>query len=168
MMHRLILAAIALGLGAGTAQAQDLLGTHEHWSAWQDSDATGQLCYISSEPQDAQPTNVRRSPIYFLVTHRQGTGERNEVSNILGYPTDDTADATASIDGRSYPLLTDSELEAAFLTLPDQPGFVEAMKAGSELVVKAVSTRGTHTTDTYSLLGVTAALADIDEACPEQ
>ena len=42
---------------------------------------------------------------------------------------------------------------------------VQAMKAGSELIVKGTSGRGTATTDTYSLGGFTAAMAAIDKAC---
>jgi hypothetical protein len=43
---------------------------------------------------------------------------------------------------------------------------VTALKGGSSLVVKGTSGRGTQTTDTYSLAGVTAAMAAIDTACP--
>jgi len=39
------------------------------------------------------------------------------------------------------------------------------MRAGGELVVKGVSTRGTLTTDTYSLKGFTAAWKAINTAC---
>ena len=47
----------------------------------------------------------------------------------------------------------------------DEPGFVAAMKAGKSLVVKGTSTRGTETTDTYSLAGATAALDAANKAC---
>jgi hypothetical protein len=39
------------------------------------------------------------------------------------------------------------------------------MKAGSTAIVKATSTRGTDTTDTYSLSGITAALNKMTETC---
>jgi len=48
----------------------------------------------------------------------------------------------------------------------DETGFVAALKAGSSLVVKGTSGRGTETTDTYSLSGTTAAMQAIDTACP--
>ena len=40
-----------------------------------------------------------------------------------------------------------------------------ALKAGTTLVVRGTSQRGTNTTDTYSLRGVTAAMTEIDKAC---
>jgi hypothetical protein len=169
MMKRLSAALVMVCLIAGGAQAATKLGEHDNWIAWEDTDATGKICYISSAPQKFEPSDVLRDPIHFLVTHRQGTGKRNEVATNLGYPTNDDEDASATIDGRSYPLVTDTDTEAGWLAAEaDEPGFVEAMKAGSELVVKAVSARGTHTIDTYSLVGATAAMQQIDEACPPE
>lgn len=42
---------------------------------------------------------------------------------------------------------------------------VKAMKAGSKMVVVGYSSRGTKTTDTYSLSGFTAAYNAISKAC---
>ena len=48
------------------------------------------------------------------------------------------------------------------------PGaLVNAMKRGNELVFKGTSERGTLTTDSYSLKGVTAAMKAIDKACSD-
>ena len=47
----------------------------------------------------------------------------------------------------------------------DEPGFVQAFKAGSQMVVRGTSQRGTDTVDTYSLSGATAAMNAIDAAC---
>ena len=81
----------------------------------------------------------------------------------------------AIVDGKAYPMksiaddpgtnIVDSE--AAWLaSTDDEAGFVGALKAGSQLVVKGTSGRGTETTDTYSLSGITAAMQAIDAACP--
>jgi hypothetical protein len=40
------------------------------------------------------------------------------------------------------------------------------MKRGNQLVFKGTSARGTLTTDTYSLLGFSKALARLNQACP--
>ena len=79
------------------------------------------------------------------------------------------------IDGKAWPMksipddpsTTIIDSEAAWLaSTEDEPAFVTAMKSGTNLVVKGTSGKGTQTTDTYSLGGVTAALAAIDKACP--
>ncbi len=154
-------------LSTGAAQAAATkIGTYNFWTAWTDQDSKGKICYISSQPQDAQPTNVKRSPIHFLVTHRMGSGKRNEVATLIGYPFKPGAEASATVDGKAYPMVTDTEQEAGWLaSTADEPSFVGAMKRGSEMVVRGISTRGTRTTDTYSLSGVTAAMNAIDKEC---
>lgn len=103
---------------------------------------------------------------------------RNEVQTLVGYPMRPTTDSffhQAVVDGKAYPMksipddaatsITDSE--AAWLaSTDDEAGFVTALKSGTQLLVKGTSGRGTETTDTYSLSGVTAAMAAIDTACP--
>ena len=42
---------------------------------------------------------------------------------------------------------------------------VNAMAKGSKMVVKGTSSRGTPTTDTYSLMGFMAARRAITQAC---
>lgn len=103
---------------------------------------------------------------------------RNEVQTLIGYPmqpTTATFSHSAVVDGKTWPMksIPDDpstpikDDEAAWLaSMDDEPAFVEALKAGATLVVHGTSTRGTETTDTYSLAGVTAAMGAIDKACP--
>jgi hypothetical protein len=100
------------------------------------------------------------------------------VQTLIGYPmqpTSDTSFHSAAIDGKSWPMksipddpatpIKDSE--AAWLaSMDDEAGFVAALKKGTKLVVTGTSVKGTKTTDTYSLGGVTAAMDAIDKACP--
>lgn len=158
-----VLAAQIFG-SAAMAQEATSLGTFTHWTAWKSSDANGEICYISSQPQDSQPTNVNRDPIHFLIIHRKGLGTKNEVQTLVGYPLKTGSTPTASIDGKSYPMVIEGS--AAWLaSTGDEAAFVDGMKRGTEMVVKGLSQRGTNTTDTYSLSGVTAAMTEIDKAC---
>ena len=155
----------ALAVAAPTvAQEAKSLGTFNAWTAWQGTDANGVICYISSQPSDSDPKNVNRDPIHFLVIHRKGLGTKNEVQTLIGYPFNANPNATATIDGKAYPMVTEGS--AAWLASSgDESGFVTALKAGTELVVRGTSQRGTKTTDKYSLRGVTAAMGEIDKAC---
>ena len=47
----------------------------------------------------------------------------------------------------------------------DDKALVAALRAGSQMTVKGVSSRGNATTDTYSLKGTSAAHAAIGKAC---
>ncbi len=156
---------VSAGVAPAVAQAMQNLGTFKSWTAWKGTDANGEMCYISATPQSTAPEGVRRSPIHFLVIHRKGLGTKNEVQTLIGYPFNSSnSNASATIDGKTYPMVTEGE--AAWLaSSADEPTFVEALKAGSTLTVKGTSQRGTNTTDTYDLGGVTAAMAEIDKAC---
>lgn len=161
---KICLTMTALAMLATPAQAETNLGTFTNWTAWEDSDPNGKICYISAKPSDWQPRNVNRDPIHFLVTHQKGSKVHNEVSTIIGYPFDTAITATATVDGKSYDMITDKS-HAWLAAEADNNLFVTAMKAGTELVMVGTSKRGTRTTDTYSLKGVTAAMAKIDSAC---
>ena len=165
---------LALGLAVGAlmalvpaAQAQQAteLGTFNAWTAWQATDASGVICYVSGSPTSSEPAGANRDPIHFMIIHRKGMGTKNEVQTLIGYPFNSTSsNAAAAIDGKSYPMVTDGE-GAWLADTSGEAGFVAAMKAGSTLTVKGTSQRGTNTTDTYSLSGVTAAMQEIDKAC---
>lgn len=145
------------------------LGTFKDWTAWTGNDSNGLMCYISAEPSSWAPKEVngnpvKRDPIHFLVINRKALGTQNEVQTLVGYPLSTSAEITVTIDGKSFPMIVEGE--AAWLANEaDEPGFVEAMKNGSKLVVNGTSQRGTKLTDTYSLSGVTAALGEIAKAC---
>ncbi len=163
-----VLSVIGLGFGPGLVSANaatvENLGTFRFWTAWKGDDDNGVICYISSQPQEALPTNVNRDPIHFLVVNRLGGGTFNEVQTLVGYPLAENSTPKASIDGREFDMVVEGS--AAWLaSASDEAPFVEAMKAGTKMVVRGRSKRGTDTTDTYSLLGVTAALEKIDRDC---
>lgn len=157
---------LAAQIFGAPALAQDAtsLGTFKLWTAWKSTDANGTICYISSQPQDSQPTNVNRDPIHFLIIHRKGLNTRNEVQTLVGYPLKTSSTPSVNVDGKSYAMVIEGS--AAWLaSAGDEVSFVDGMKRGSEMVVKGTSQRGTNTTDTYSLSGVTAAMGEIDKAC---
>jgi hypothetical protein len=157
-------AIMALAPAAQAQQATEL-GTFNAWTAWQATDASGVLCYVSATPQSSEPAGANRDPIHFMIIHRKGMGTKNEVQTIIGYPFNTTAaNASATVDGKSYPMVTEGS--AAWLaSTGDEGGFVQAFKAGNSLVVRGTSQRGTDTVDTYSLSGATAAMNAIDTAC---
>ena len=165
---------LILGLAVATvmalapaAQAQQAteLGTFNAWSAYTASDQSGQLCFIIGEPQNSEPTGVNRDPIKFLIVHRKGMGSKNEVQTQIGYPYNTTdAKASATVDGKSYVMAARGST-AWLASSSDEPGFVDAFKAGSQMVVRGTSQRGTDTVDTYSLGGFTAGHESINKAC---
>jgi hypothetical protein len=160
--------AAAAGKPATTAAAAPAaptsIGTFKSWTAWTGSDSSGLICYISSEPTSSKPSGLNRDPVHFLVVHRKGLGTKNEVQTLIGYAIKKDSKPAAVIDSKSYPMIADGS-GAWLASAADEAGFVAALKKGTNLTVTGTSQRGTETTDTYTLSGVTAAMAAIDKAC---
>jgi invasion protein IalB len=47
----------------------------------------------------------------------------------------------------------------------EEAKMVDAMRKGSDIVIRSESSRGTKTTDTYSLKGISEALDKVAEEC---
>lgn len=140
------------------------LGEFGDWSAYTYKTASGKVCYAVSSPKGSEPKNAKRDPVFFLVTHRVGQNVRNEVSTIIGYPFKKDTSVQVTVDTKGYELFTNGDGAWAETSAKDKD-IVTAMKRGSKLTVKGTSWRGTDTLDSYSLAGVKAALAEIDENC---
>ena len=68
------------------------------------------------------------------------------------------------INKKSFKLFT--QQDGAWSANPELDAkLVKAMKGGNRMVVYGISSRGTKTTDTYSLSGFTAMKKRIDKAC---
>lgn len=165
---RLAVAAAALALGAGSALSQTTtptpLGQFNDWAAYTAESDGNKVCYVLSQPQETAPDGVNRDPIYFFITSRPAQDVENEVSVIMGYPLDPGTTPTANVDGTNFDLFAKND-SAWVSNAAEERRLVGAMRAGAEMTIKGTSTRGTNTTDTYSLSGVTAALNRIGEEC---
>lgn len=142
------------------------------WRMFVSGEGQSKNCYIAGEPKSSTPKKARRGDIFLIVAHRPGQGVRNEISVRIGYPFSATSEPFARIGSDEYGFFTGIQIEngadewAWLETLDDQTRLVAAMRRGNELVFKGTSARGTLTTDSYSLKGVTAAMKALDAACP--
>ncbi len=160
---------MAIFCGAAGAYAQGsepaLLGDFDKWAAYTYNAADTKVCYVSAQPitSESNPKNAKRDPIFFLVTHMPGRKVRSQVSTIIGYPFKEGSSVQLKIDGAAYELYTKADGAWADNTMDSQ--IAAAMKGGKTMTLEGTSWRGTVTLDTYSLKGLSAAMAKIDEAC---
>jgi hypothetical protein len=161
-------AAISLAIlfmaGAAAAAEPKSLGAFEQWSAYA-AGTKGQLvCYVYAEPQKAEGDYSKRGAAYVQVADRQKDKVKGELSITAGYSYKPDSDVELDIDGTAYSLFTKDE-GAWARDIKTEGQIVASMRAGKRMVVRGVSSRGTKTTDTYSLSGFTAAMNAIDQAC---
>ena len=83
----------------------------------------------------------------------------------LGYPVKPDKDMTVTIGSDSFKMY--GKGDRGFVLDPtEELKLIESMKKGSSAVVKAISAKGTGTTDTYSLAGLAQALDKMATTCP--
>lgn len=163
-----LLLAAAVTAPASAAPAT-LLGAFQHWSAYSTGSGDQLTCYALSEPTATSPKNVKRGPIYLMVSDWPARKAKAEPQFVLGYPVKDNAPAALAVGSTKFAFFArlngKGDASAWLQSLSDNGKLIDAMSKGVSVVASSVSTRGTHTSDTYSLAGFSAALDKIHDAC---
>ncbi len=153
--------------GAALAAAEPAsLGSFQDWTAYTYKAADTQVCYIVSQPKssDSSKKNLKRDPVFFIVTNMPGRRIAGEVSTIIGYPFKEQSTAQVKVDDATFKLFTKDD--GAWAESSDvERKIVSAMKGGRTLKVSGMSWKDTKTTDTYSLAGLSSAMDKINSAC---
>lgn len=149
---------IALFFSAPAALAQTYDTSHRDWSVYTHRGS----CYIGSAPIRQSGNYSRRSQPYILVVHRSKTLDEVNVSS--GYPYKPGSEVNLTVDNKEYKLFTENETAWAYDSEQDRE-MVNAMKKGSKLKIRGISTAGTWSEDNYSLMGFTAAWQRMKSLC---
>ncbi|MFK7903427.1 MAG: invasion associated locus B family protein [Nitratireductor sp.] len=163
-----MIAALSLPLTANMANAQSSpkqIKQNKAWGAYSHTGASGKFCFVLSIPIEKLPETKNGSKVdhgdnFFTVSQRPGQQLRLESQFKAGYSLQENSKVAVDIDGNKFSMFTRSN--SAWLEDPNREGaLVAAMKAGSKMKIAAVSRRGTQTSYTYSLSGITASLNEI-------
>ncbi len=164
----LVLALGAVALPACAADQPTLLGVSRDWTAYQANTADGKVCYALSKPIAVLPRKAARDPIFVLVSTWPGRNVKDELQIVPGYPYKDGEPVYAQVGSTRTEFFTRNNGNAGSAwvkEVADETALVAAMRGGSRLTVTGISKRGTKTTDTYSLEGITTAIARAHTAC---
>ncbi len=154
----------ALAAQPSRAQGIKRIGDYGDWSSFQFSEDGNLACYMSSEPKKTEGKYTKRGDVFAIVTHRPAEKRFGEVSIIAGYSYRKDSWAEVKIGTQTFQLFTQDDGAWAPDAETDKK-LVQAMRKGRTMVVTGTSTRGTLTTDTYSLSGFTKASRAIGKAC---
>ena len=151
-----------------TAQAT-LLGQFGDWGAYTATPGGRKVCFALSKPTSSvdNPPNRRTAAnaVYMFVSSRPSDKVKEEVSMLVtGYQLKPNADASLSVGNTPFAMYTQND-GAWVKNASDETKLLDAMRKGSEVVIKATTSRGTQTTDTFSLKGVGQALEKIAQEC---
>lgn len=173
MFKKLVITAV-LAIGAAPLAAQDLamVGSDTDWSVYV-ADSPKE-CFIVSKPtnwsaqRDGKAVTVRRGDIRLYISIIPGEQVANEPAFMAGYPLRQDAPVEMKIKDATINLYPNADVHAeyAWPRPDDDTTLIDAMRGGSEATIIGTSARGTITTDTFSLIGFTAAYAKAKEMCP--
>ncbi|WP_101067496.1 invasion associated locus B family protein [Roseovarius salinarum] len=169
-----VAAGVALVLaGAGAAAQEQEESTNQvaadtAWSVFEDQDP--HECWAVSAPtktvntKDGRVVAVRRGDILLMTFYRPEAGVEGQVTFTGGYPFAEGSTVNIDIGGDEFELFTEGEW-AWPASKAEDAKIIERMKAGADAVLTGISSRGTTTKDTFSLMGYTAAVEEAQERC---
>lgn len=149
---------------AAAAQETTLLEQYNDWEAHRVVENGQTMCYILSRPTKLLPTNRDHGDVHFFLMTQPSQNIVNQPSLIVGYPFAPGSTVTVQVDDQEFSMFT-REDGAWMESAADEQQLVAAMRAGSAMTVKGRSSRGTDTTYTFSLSGVTAGSNRIQNGC---
>ncbi len=160
LIYKLILAIVSLGITVAFA-APESLGREKAWEAVKDTEKN--LCYMISFPLSSEGNYTVRDPAYLTVSIRPNDNIVGEISFYAGYPYGNKP-VEINVDGKTHEFIARGEWAWA-KNAQNNDELLKNMIAGNRLIVKGYSQRGTLTTDTFSLNGVTNSWNKAKAAC---
>src|SRR6185437_9275216 len=150
------------------ADAANLLGVFGNWSAYSTGSGSTMTCYAMSQPRAVQPKKLKRAAIYLMVSDWPGRKVKAEPEIVPGYEYKESAPVTLAVGPDKFTFFARNEAKSgtAWLqSLNDGHRLIDTMSKGVSAVAAGTSSRGTKTTDTYSLSGFNDALNKIHAVC---
>ena len=118
-------------------------------------------CFIGSAPVETDlPESKQRGSTYILV-YRINKSKDAIVQIAAGYPYKKDQNVDVTIDNVQFDFYSDDDTAWS----NDDNKVIFAMKKGKKLTVNGESSRGTKTTDIYTLKGFTAAYNQLFNDC---
>jgi invasion associated locus B (IalB) protein len=143
-----------------------LIGQFGTWGAYTATPNGKKVCFALAKPSSSKtnPPNRPRDPAYAFVSSRPSEKVVNEVSIMIGYTLKPGSESSLEVGGGSYAMYTQGD-GLWIKNAAEEERMVEAMRKAADLTVKGVSAKGTETTDTFSLKGLSQALDRLAQDC---
>jgi hypothetical protein len=143
-----------------------LIGQFGTWGAYTATPNGKKVCFALAKPSASKtnPPNRPRDPAYAFVSTRPGEKVINEVSIMIGYTLKPGSESSLEVGGASYAMYTQGD-GLWIKNAAEEERMVDAMRKSADVTVKGMSAKGTETTDTFSLKGLSQALDKLAQDC---
>ena len=136
----------------------------DNWSVFTAASGKARTCYALSQAKDRKPAALTRDPSYVFISSRPGENVKNEVSIVMGYDVKADAAPKAEIGSASFDMIAKGA-DLWVKNPAEESQFVDALRRGATMIVKASSKKGSATVDTYPLKGLSPALERTAREC---
>jgi hypothetical protein len=155
----------AAAAAAGGAEPT-LIGQFGTWGAYTATPNGKKVCFALAKPSSSKtnPPNRPRDPAYAFVSTRPAEKVSNEVSIMIGYALKPGSESSLEVGGSSYAMYTQGD-GLWIKNAAEEERMVDAMRKSADVTVKGISAKGTETTDTFSLKGLSQALDRLAQDC---
>ena len=134
------------------------------WASYAEGEGKNLACMAVTKPKNSEGNYKRRGDIFAIVTHLPGQDKWNEFSIVAGYNFKTDSNPEIIIGDLKFQLFTSGSRAWSFSPSEDEK-IIRYLKSSMKMKVVGTSSRGTITTDTYSLMGFSKAYQSINEAC---
>ena len=118
-------------------------------------------CFIGSAPVETDLPESKQRGITYILVYRINKSKDAILQIAAGYPYKKDQNVDVTIDNVQFDFYSDDDTAWS----NDDNKVIFAMKKGIKLTVKGESSRGTKTTDIYTLKGFTAAYNQLFNDC---
>ncbi|WP_019953501.1 invasion associated locus B family protein [Yoonia vestfoldensis] len=167
-MGGLLAAMMLAGMATAQEQSENRVAATSDWAVY--VEASPRECWAVSAPvetintRDGNAVDVNRGDIQLIIFYRPGDSIAGQVMFAGGYPFAPGSVVTIRIGETTYELFTEGNF-AWPASAADDASIVAAMKRGADATVVGRSSRGTQTSDRFSLIGFTAAVDEAASRC---
>jgi hypothetical protein len=157
--------AAAAPAAAGGAEPT-LIGQFGTWGAYTAMPNGKKVCFALAKPSSSKtnPPNRPRDPAYAFISTRPAEKVTNEVSIMIGYQLKPGSESALEVGGARYAMYTQGD-GLWIKNAAEEDRMVEALRKAPDVTVKGVSAKGTESTDTFSLKGLSQALDRLAQDC---
>ncbi len=118
-------------------------------------------CFIGSAPVETDLPESKQRGITYILVYRINKSKDAIVQIAAGYPYKKDQNVDVTIDNVQFDFYSDDDTAWS----NEDSKVIFAMKKGIKLIVKGESSRGTKTTDIYTLKGFTVAYNQLFNDC---
>lgn len=156
--------AVFLSLPSWAAQPR-FLEAYGDWDTYVYVENGAQVCYMASRPQKSEGDYTQRGEVFAYITHRPAEKSRDVFGYVTGYTYQAGSEVSVDFGGGNKMTLFTQDDKAWALDESSDSKLADMVQKKNKMIVRGVSSRGTKTTDTFSLRGSTSAYNRITKEC---